>query len=163
MAATADSAQPYEMRIEWDVEDFMLSGAIIHVLCTLEELERGLIRILCLYGTQPGKYDPLRKHIHPTLKDLINNSPDWEAAENTKSLFSISGRHALLESYSINAEPDKDWNDRLWSMRTDRNTLARAVSTMKYPFQTFLQLHYDTYRAVRHLAGEAMTAQGIVL
>jgi len=158
-----NETQTYELHIEWDVEDFILSGAIMHILCSLEELERGLLRILFLYGTEGGVDKSFEKHIHPTLKDLSKSSPDWEGAENSKSLFSISGRHALLKSYSIDAEPDTDWNDRLWSMRTDRNTLARAVSTLRYPFQSFLQVHYDAYRSVRHLASEAISAQSIAL
>ncbi len=160
---TADKPQTSELRIEWDVEDFVLSGAIMHMLCSLEELERGLLRILFLYGTEGVVNTSSDKHIHPTLKDLSKSSPEWEGAENVKSLFSVSGRHALLESYAINAEPDSDWNDRLWSMRSDRNTLARAVSTLRHPFQSFLQIHYDVYRAVRYLADQAMSAQRIVL
>ena len=159
----ADENQTYELQIEWDVEDFILSGAIMHILCSLEELERGLLRVLFLYGTEREVDAPSQKHIHPTLKDLSRSSPEWEEAENSKSLYSVSGRHAMLESYSINAEPDTDWNARLWSMRTDRNTLARAVSTLRHPFQSFLQVHYDAYRTVRHLAQEALSAQRIVL
>lgn len=160
---TAEAIKSYELLIKWNVEDFILSGAIMHILGSLEELERGLLGILFLYGTEGGTEDPSRRHIRPTLKDLSKSSPDWEGAENSKSLYSVSGRHALLASYAINAEPDSDWNSRLWSMRTDRNTLARSVSTLRHPFQTFLQVHYDAYRAVRHLAKEAMSAQGIVL
>ena len=159
----ADETHTYEMQIEWDVEDFILSGAIMHILCSLEELERGLLRILFLYGTERGVDSSSQKHIHPTLKDLSRSSPEWEEAENSKSLYSVSRRHAMLEAYSINAEPDTDWNARLWSMRTDRNTLARAVATLRYPFQSFLQVHYDAYRTVRHLAQEALLAQRIVL
>jgi len=160
---TPDKPQTYELSIVWDVEDFILSGAIMHILCSLEELERGLLRILFLYGTEGGVATSFEKHIHPTLKDLSKSSSEWEGEENSKSLFSVSGRHALLESYAINADPDTDWNERLWSMRTDRNTLARSVSTLRYPFQSFLQVHYAAYRAVRYLAGEAMSAQRIVL
>lgn len=160
---TTGAPQSYELQIEWDAEDFILSGAIMHILCSLEELERGLLRILFLYGTEGGVNGSSEKHIHPSLKDLSRSSPEWEEAENSKSLYSISGRHALLASYAINAEPDTDWNARLWGMRTDRNTLARAVSTLRYPFQSFLQVHYDAYRTVRHLAKEALSAQRIVL
>ena len=159
----SDDTHTHELHIEWDVEDFVLSGAIMHILCTLEELERGLLRILCLYGTQQKSGQAPRTQIHPTLRDLSKSPPEWEDAANSKSIYSVSGRHAILKSYFINAEPDSDWNDRLWSIRTDRNTLARAVSTLRYPFQSFLQVHYDAYRAVRHLAEEAMTFQGIVL
>jgi len=159
----AGESQTCELQIEWDAEDFILSGAIMHILCSLEELERGLLRILFLYGTEGKVNGSYQRHIHPTLKDLSRSSPEWEEAENSKSLYSVSGRHAMLESYSINAEPDTDWNVRLWGMRTDRNTLARAVSTLRYPFQSFLQMHYDAYRAVRHLSREALSAQRIVL
>ncbi|MEN8264947.1 MAG: hypothetical protein ABFR82_15965 [Nitrospirota bacterium] len=152
-----------EMYGEWNVEDFILTGGIMHTICSLEEFERGLIRILCLYGSQPKVEDPSRKILHPNLKDFRRNSPEWEEAENSKRIYSISGRHAMLASYSINAEPDTEWNNRLWSIRTDRNTIARPVNTLRYPFQFFLQIHYDAYRAVQHLANEALTIQRISL
>jgi hypothetical protein len=159
----ADDNFMYEMHQDANIEDFILSGAIMHTLCTLEEFERGLLRILFLYGIQPKVEDSTRKLLHPNLKDFRKSSPEWEEAENSKWVYSISGRHSVLESYSVNAEPDTDWNDRLWSIRTDRNTIARAVATLRHPFQSFLQLHYDAYRAVRYLADETVSAQRIAL
>ncbi len=64
--------------------------------------------ILSLYGLQPRVEDSSRKPVQPALRDLSKSSPEWEDAENSKSVFSVSGRHDMLESYSINAEPDME-------------------------------------------------------
>lgn len=152
-----------ELGGEWDPEAFVIRGAIILTLGVLEEFERGVLRILFNHGEKPRATDSQKMIFTPRLSDYSKGSSEWTRAEKSRMIHSVAGRHSLLKQFSITADPPTEWYVRLRKMRTDRNTIAHGIASLIHSFQAFLHLHYDVYRAVRHISTEATVAQRIAL
>ena len=152
-----------ELGGEWDPKAFVIRGAIILTLGALEEFERGVLRILFNHGEKSRATDSPKRIFTPRLSDYKQASLEWTRAEKSRKTHSVAERHSLLKQFSIIADPPAEWCRRLRTMRTDRNTIAHGIASLSHPFQVFLQLHYDVYRAVRHISTEAMAAQRIDL
>jgi hypothetical protein len=75
----------------------------------------------------------------------------------------VAGRHSIFKRYYIDADVKADWNLRIQKMRKDRNKIAHGEEALSHSFQAFLQLHYDVFRAIRHLSNEIRLMQAINL
>lgn len=148
---------------EWDVTGFIIRSGIVLTLGALEEFERGLLRILVVHGTKPRAISGRTELFRPRLKNFVHISPEWEKIEKSKKTYALPGRHSLLKEYSIDPTPSTEWNKRLSDIRKDRNQIAHGREALTFPLERFLLLHYDVYRAMRHLGNEAVKAQNIEL
>lgn len=150
-----------ELGGEWDIESFIIRSGIVLTIGVLEEFERGVIKILTIHGTKRGAKPTNRSIIKPRLHDFTSTSEKWKKVE--KKTHTIRGRRTLLREYDINANPGTEWNIRLSEIRNERHKIVHGVKVPQVTFRQFLILHYDIYKAIKHLADEILGKQQIEL
>jgi hypothetical protein len=146
----------------WDSDPFPFQAGIIMRLGTLEEFERGSLRILTAIQHAGVSHIGAAHPFRPRLADFQASNPVWDKHERRRSTFTASSRMRLFGTFGIQ-KPDTKWRRRLDRAWKRRNQIAHGLVPVKATLAMFLRTHYDAFAAMRWLSRTCRKAQNLLL
>ncbi|WP_145959470.1 hypothetical protein [Vibrio penaeicida] len=140
----------------WTHDQFIIRSGIVASLGALEELERGVLRIL--YAAKDGV---LYNYPTPRLQDFKYGSETWETVKRQAN--SVDRRRKLFKSFGVKSSVNEHWYSKLSEYRSLRHIFAHGVGAPEVRFQDFIYCQHYAYKNMRHIASEVNKAMGINL
>jgi len=144
----------------WDTDSFILRSGIILTLGSLDDFERGVIRLCLNQHEQPYSEGDFWE---PDLRDFLSYSPASCIFAETAEIQRPNGRKRILKKFGIHFPSNEPWVQRLSNARKNRNQFAHGEELRKLKLSDFVLVHYDAFCCMHYLAEDCLKKCGIRL